>query len=44
MAPVGSWASCIRIFEPIERRTLDLVELENNEQAISMVITNFTGT
>ena len=44
LAPVGSWASCVRVFEPIERKTLELIELEGNEHAVSMVILNFTGS
>lgn len=43
IASEGSWASCIRIVEPIEKQTLELIEIENNESAVSMVIINFTG-
>lgn len=40
-ASSGNWASCVRIVEPISRKTLHLYELENNEHALSMCIVNF---
>lgn len=40
-ASSGNWASCVRIVEPISRKTLHLYELENNEHALSMCILNF---
>jgi splicing factor 3B subunit 3 len=44
MAPVGNWAACVRIVEPITKETLDIFELENNEHAVSIALTNFTGS
>lgn len=32
----GKWASCVRLFNVHENRTLDLVELKDNEAAVSM--------
>eukprot|EP01117_Protostelium_nocturnum_P009747 TRINITY_DN3484_c0_g1_i1.p1 TRINITY_DN3484_c0_g1~~TRINITY_DN3484_c0_g1_i1.p1 ORF type:complete len:1179 (-),score=412.47 TRINITY_DN3484_c0_g1_i1:140-3676(-) len=32
----GRWASCIRLVSPVRNATLDVVELENNESAISL--------
>eukprot|EP01015_Nassula_variabilis_P029875 TRINITY_DN6492_c0_g1_i1.p1 TRINITY_DN6492_c0_g1~~TRINITY_DN6492_c0_g1_i1.p1 ORF type:complete len:398 (-),score=68.53 TRINITY_DN6492_c0_g1_i1:87-1280(-) len=40
-ATKGRWASCLRILEPIELKTLSLLELENNEAAFSIYITSF---
>jgi len=42
-APVGRWASCIRLVDTIPGETLDLLELENNEAAISMSLISFLG-
>lgn len=32
----AKWASCIRLFDTIESRTLEFVELDNNEAALSV--------
>lgn len=40
----GKWGSCIRMVEPSELRTLDLLELEENEAALSGVIMSFSST
>jgi splicing factor 3B subunit 3 len=32
----GYWASCIRLVDPVENRTLDLLQLTNNEAALSI--------
>lgn len=42
-APSGCWASCVRVVEPISLKTLDLVELENNESATSLHLLNFSS-
>ena len=42
-ASSGICASCVRMIEPIEMKTLDLLELENNECAVSLTITSFPG-
>ncbi|EAR85077.1 splicing factor 3B subunit 3 (macronuclear) [Tetrahymena thermophila SB210] len=40
-APSGNWASCVRIVDPVTRKTLNIYELENNEHALSMCMVNF---
>lgn len=42
-ASSGNWAACVRIIEPISRKTVHLYELDNNEHALSMCIVNFEG-
>ena len=42
-APPGCWASCVRLVEPISLKTLDIVELENNESAVSINLLSFAG-
>lgn len=42
-APSGCWASCIRIVEPITLKTLDLIEIENNENAVALSTASFAG-
>ena len=37
----GKWASCVRVVDSVELKTLDLFEIENNEAAISCYITTF---
>lgn len=39
----GTWASCLRIFDPVKLETVNLLELDNNENAVSICICNFTG-
>ncbi|KAL3920775.1 MAG: hypothetical protein SGPRY_005133, partial [Prymnesium sp.] len=34
-AQPGKWASCIRVIEPASRQTLSLLELSENEAALS---------
>lgn len=34
----GKWASCLRIFDPIQQKTVQLLELEPNEHAVSMAL------
>ncbi len=36
IASAGKWASCLRILSPFSGDTLDLLEFDNNEAAISM--------
>lgn len=39
--PAGSWASCIRIFDPIEQVTVAKIELDDDEGAFSIATVNF---
>ena len=39
----GQWGSCIRIVEPIQLNTLDILELDNNEAAVTAAIVGFTA-
>ena len=40
----GKWGSCIRMVDPSELKTLDLLELEENEAAFSGVVMSFSTT
>jgi len=40
-AGTGVWASCIRLLEPTQLATLDLLELEDNEAAVSVATVTF---
>ncbi|KAI8974178.1 CPSF A subunit region-domain-containing protein [Trametes punicea] len=42
-APAGVWASCIRIIDPVEGKTLQVVELDNNEAAFSLAVVSFAA-
>ena len=42
-APSGIWASCIRILDPVEGKTLAQVHLDNNEAAFSIAIVPFAA-
>lgn len=35
-APAGTWGSCIRIIDPVEAKTVNVIELEDNEAASSL--------
>jgi splicing factor 3B subunit 3 len=37
-AMAGKWASCIRVVDPATRETLSLIELDNNEAAVSVAM------
>jgi len=37
-APAGKWASCIRVVDPVKRETLHLIELDDNEAAVSVAM------
>ena len=37
-AQQGKWASCIRVVEPVSRQTLSLIELGENEAAVSVAM------
>lgn len=39
----GNWGSCIRLVEPVKLQTLDILELQDNETAVSAAIISFTG-
>lgn len=40
-APPGQWASCIRLFDPLENKTLQIIELSDNEAAFSVCTCTF---
>ncbi|KAF8893537.1 CPSF A subunit region-domain-containing protein [Infundibulicybe gibba] len=42
-APAGVWASCIRIIDPIEAKTVALIPMEDNEAAFSLAIVPFSA-
>ncbi|KAG6812703.1 pre-mRNA-splicing factor rse1 [Tricholoma furcatifolium] len=42
-APAGTWASCIRIIDPIEARTVALFHLDSNEAAFSLAVVPFSA-
>lgn len=37
----GKWASCIRLLDPFQGETLQLIELEDNEAAFSVAVVQF---
>ncbi len=43
MAPAGTWGSCIRIIDPVEAKTVNVIELEDNEAAFSLTIVPFAA-
>lgn len=44
VAQEGKWGSCVRLVDPLELKTLDLLELEENEAAFSGVVLSFSTT
>ncbi|KAI0051028.1 hypothetical protein FA95DRAFT_1513146 [Auriscalpium vulgare] len=40
-APAGTWASCIRVIDAIEGKTVAVVPLDNNEAAFSLAVVPF---
>ncbi|RPD53419.1 hypothetical protein L226DRAFT_617381 [Lentinus tigrinus ALCF2SS1-7] len=42
-APAGVWASCIRIIDPVEGKTVHVVPLDNNEAAFSLAVVPFAA-
>ncbi|KAJ6476021.1 CPSF A subunit region-domain-containing protein [Mycena vitilis] len=42
-APAGTWASCIRIIDPIEAKTVALIPLDCNEAAFSIAVVPFSA-
>jgi splicing factor 3B subunit 3 len=42
-APSGKWASCVRILSPQDLSTIELLEFEENEVALSCAIVNFAS-
>nr|GAT58591.1 predicted protein [Mycena chlorophos] len=42
-APAGTWASCIRIVDPIKAETVSCITLDNNEAAFSIAIVPFAA-
>jgi splicing factor 3B subunit 3 len=42
-APPGTWASCIRIVDPVAARTVRVIPLDNNEAAFSLAIVPFAA-
>ena len=37
-AQLGKWASCIRVVDPVSRQTLSVIELGDNEAAVSLAM------
>lgn len=37
----GHWASCVRVLDPISKETLQVIELEDNESAVSLTTATF---
>ncbi|PBK73578.1 hypothetical protein ARMSODRAFT_952665 [Armillaria solidipes] len=42
-AAAGNWGSCIRIVDPVEAKTVAVVQLDNNEAAFSLAIVPFSA-
>ncbi|KAL4078566.1 CPSF A subunit region-domain-containing protein [Scleroderma yunnanense] len=42
-APTGTWASAIRIIDPVEAKTVAMVHLDNNEAAFCLAVVPFTA-
>ena len=42
-APAGTWGSCVRIIDPVKAKTVNLIELEDNEAAFSLAIVPFAA-
>ncbi|KAI0349483.1 hypothetical protein OH77DRAFT_1594212 [Trametes cingulata] len=42
-APAGTWKSCIRVIDPAARRTVHVIELDNNEAAFSIAVVQFAA-
>ncbi|EGN99756.1 hypothetical protein SERLA73DRAFT_88390 [Serpula lacrymans var. lacrymans S7.3] len=42
-APAGTWASAIRIIDPVEAKTLSMITLDSNECAFSLAIVPFSA-
>jgi splicing factor 3B subunit 3 len=42
-APAGTWASCIRIIDPVEPRTVAMIPIDNNESAFSIAVVHFAA-
>lgn len=42
-APAGTWASCIRIIDPVDAKTVNVIPLDNNEAAFSLAIVPFAA-
>ncbi|GBE80630.1 CPSF A subunit region-domain-containing protein [Sparassis latifolia] len=41
-APAGTWASCIRIIDPVSAQTVNVIQLDNNESAFSIAVVPFS--
>ncbi|KAF5328613.1 hypothetical protein D9619_011578 [Psilocybe cf. subviscida] len=42
-AAAGNWGSCIRVIDPVEGRTLSVINLEDNEAAFSLAVVPFSA-
>ncbi|KAH7913267.1 CPSF A subunit region-domain-containing protein [Hygrophoropsis aurantiaca] len=42
-APAGTWASAIRIIDPVEAKTVAMIPLDNNEAAFSLAVVSFSA-
>ncbi|KAF8580455.1 hypothetical protein K439DRAFT_1654330 [Ramaria rubella] len=42
-APAGTWASCIRIIDPVQSTTVAMIPLDGNEAAFSVAVVPFSA-
>lgn len=42
-APAGTWASCIRIIDPVEAKTVAVIPMDGNEAAFSLAVVPFSA-
>ena len=42
-APAGTWGSCIRILDPLNKTTVKVIHLDNNEAAFSIAVVPFSA-
>ncbi|KAL5528100.1 RSE1 [Sanghuangporus sanghuang] len=42
-APAGTWGSCIRILDPLNKTTMKVIHLDNNEAAFSIAVVPFSA-
>ncbi|KAH9839239.1 CPSF A subunit region-domain-containing protein [Rhodofomes roseus] len=42
-APAGTWASCIRIINPVDAKTVNVLPLDENESAFSIAVVPFAA-
>ena len=42
-APAGTWSSAIRVIDPVEGKTVNVIPLDNNEAAFSIAVVSFAA-